>query len=300
MKINTFQGFLNESSAKLEALKAALTETQLNFLGKYSNLYDCSLNSKGEVDVNRDVTISGYTISHLPLQFGKVDGHFTIANSDIVSLSGAPREVTGMFQISYCNNLTSLELGPKKVYDYRVNHCKGLKSLKGAPLRVETCFSCSQNENLTSLVGGPRYVGENFYCSENTALLTLEGAPEEVGESFFVEYCERLTSLKGAPRIVPRRFSCYFCKSLTSLEGAPEEVGEDFQANSCLSLTTLKGMTRKIGGRIFCGGCPKLAPEEGVFVDDKDLLRSWLESGLSIEDFLHKKRGTLKGKEFGF
>jgi 2-polyprenyl-3-methyl-5-hydroxy-6-metoxy-1,4-benzoquinol methylase len=34
--------------------------------------------------------------------------------------------------------------------------------------------------------------------------------------------------------------------------------------------------------------------------DDVDLVRSLQNSNLSIRDFLHKKRGTIKGKEFGF
>jgi hypothetical protein len=35
--------------------------------------------------------------------------------------------------------------------------------------------------------------------------------------------------------------------------------------------------------------------------EDDDIIKAWLEfDGLDIEAFLHKKRGTIKGKEFGF
>jgi hypothetical protein len=46
--------------------------------------------------------------------------------------------------------------------------------------------------------------------------------------------------------------------------------------------------------------CKSLPADQKHLVEDGSLLKDWLDSGLAIEDFLHNKRGTIKGKEFGF
>ena len=75
-----------------------------------------------------------------------------------------------------------------------------LKSLQGAPEKVNGNFNCSHN-NLTSLQGAPKYVGGDFDCCDN-----------------------KLTNLKGAPKYVGGDFPCYDNK-LKSLEGIGEVKG---------------------------------------------------------------------------
>ena len=123
----------------------------------------------------------------------------------------------------------------------------GLKSLKGAPQKVEEDFSCSFNQ-LTSLEGAPRNVGKDFYCSGNQ-LTSLEGAPQTVGKDF---YCNsnQLTSLEGAPKRVGGWFDCSG-NYLTSLEGASQKIGGNFIC-SVNQLTSLKGAPQTISRSLYC------------------------------------------------
>ena len=117
-----------------------------------------TINNKGEIDVDGDVSLSGCGLTEFPqfIQFGTVKGQFGCAFNGLTSLRGCPRIVKKNF---YChgNNLTSLE---------------------GAPSVVGKDFYCSTNK-LTSLEGAPEAVRGNFYCGFNL-LNTLEGAPERV------------------------------------------------------------------------------------------------------------------------
>lgn len=80
-------------------------------------------------------------------------------NPDIISLEGAPKEVTGDFM---CNN------NPK------------LKSLEGAPVKVGgdfNYFDCS--DKLKSLEGAPREIGGDFVCCD-TKLTSLKGIHKQI------------------------------------------------------------------------------------------------------------------------
>ena len=92
------------------------------------------------------------------------------------------------------------------------------------------CFGC---KSLKSLQGAPKKVDGHFYCFGCASLTTLQGAPEKVGGSFNCSNCKSLKSLKGAPEKVDGSFICSYCESLTSLKGAPKEVGENFNCNHC-------------------------------------------------------------------
>ena len=164
-----YESILSSTNAgKTSIIKAWLDE---------HNIKNYTINSKGEIDVDGDVNLSGRGLTELPsyIQFGTVKGNFFCNNNNLTTLKGAPKEVGGDFECSF-NNLISLE---------------------GAPIEVKSYFDCSNNK-LTSLKGAPERVGMSFYC-RNNKLTTLEGAPEKVGEWF---HCDnnRLTSLEGAPQ----------------------------------------------------------------------------------------------------
>ena len=181
----------------------------------------------------------------------------------------------------------------------------GLKSLKGAPIKVGGDFRCYKNQ-LTSLEGAPQTVGENFYCYGNK-LTSLEGAPKKVG-GWFVCYSNQLTSLKGAPQKVGGSFNCLSNK-LTSLKGAPKKVSGSF---NCLSnkLTSLKGAPQKVGGDFYCSGNQLTslegAPTEvgGWFICDSNRLASLKGAPIKVGgvfDCSWNKLTSLKGapKEVG-
>ena len=123
-------------------------------------------------------------------------GFAYVKNKSITSLTnGLFRwgRVSGNFDCSECDNLTSLE---------------------GAPEEVGKGFDCAYCSNLKSLQGAPQSVGGNFYCSHCINLTSLEGAPETVGGKFSCSMCENLKSLKGAPKKVGLEFFCSNCPGL--------------------------------------------------------------------------------------
>lgn len=152
----------------------------------------------------------------------------------------------------------------------------GLKSLEGAPLKVEGSFSCSNN-NLVSLKGAPQEVGGDFFC-RNNELESLEGAPQIVGEEFSC-WGNRLKTLEGAPQEVGGSFVCS-SNGLRSLRGAPLVVGGGFE---CWNnhLETLEGAPREVGRWFICSANPFKsfagAPSKigGLFCYDLFEIRAW-------------------------
>lgn len=126
------------------------------------------------VDVEGEVDLSSKGITQLPVQFNKVSGNFIIANNNLYSLMGVPKEVGVMFDCAY-NNLTDLSDGPEIAEDYYCNN-NHLTSLKGAPKKVIR-FDCSKNE-LTNLEGGPEEA-EILNIHDNK-IETLEFFPQKV------------------------------------------------------------------------------------------------------------------------
>ena len=180
-------------------------------------------------------------ISEKPNKDGKFEvssnGNVKVKNKNITSLTNDMfiwTNIKGDFDCGYCNSLISLKGAPNEVSgDFSCDECNSLTSLEGAPKEVGGSFFCNCCRSLISLRGAPEKVGRGFHCSFCNSLKSLEGAPEEVGEDFSCEYCNSIKSLEGAPKKVSGYFSCDFCDSITSLEGAPKEIGGDFYCRSC-------------------------------------------------------------------
>jgi len=154
-------------------------------------------------------------------------------------------------------------------------------------------------------------------------LETLEGAPAKVGGNFMVQSCNSLSSLKGSPEEVHGSYSCMHLGLIEDLEGTPIRVGRDFVVSNCKSLESLKGSPKtvertyhcshngglktlqyispEVRGSVEVSSCYGVPREELDLLDrDKDLFLKWANSTTKIGDFLQQKRGTLKGKVFGF
>ena len=177
------------NTGKASIIKAWLDENDIK---------NYTINSKGEVDVNGDVILSGRGLTEFPsfIQFGTVKGNFFCNNNNLTTLKGAPKKVGGDFECSY-NKLTSLKGAPNEVggsFDCSFNN---LISLEGAPIEINSYFDCSNNK-LTSLEGAPERVGMSFSC-RNNKLTTLKGAPEKVGNWFHCNH-NKATSSEGAPK----------------------------------------------------------------------------------------------------
>jgi hypothetical protein len=111
-----------------------------------------------------------------------------------------------------------------------------------------------------------------------------------------------ITDLRGISGLIEKiwgNFDCYGCKELVSIEGGPLYVTGQFDCSGCLKLESLRGGPQHIGGSIYIDGCTKLPAKEIEIAKDKELFLMWMKSGLDIEEFYVKKRGTIRGRKYG-
>ena len=123
-----------------------------NFLSdkvNHSYVNYCHISKDGKhVDCDTDMRINDEDLidGKFPFPFGKVKGHFTCdCCKELISLEGAPKEVTMSFMCFSCPNLTSL---------------------KGAPEKVGGGFTCIYCDNLTSLEHLPKEIGGHLKVDE--------------------------------------------------------------------------------------------------------------------------------------
>lgn len=76
-----------------------------------------TINDDLSIDVNEDISISGYGFTKIPIKFNIVMGNFNCGDNKLTSLEGCPEYVTGNFECSF-NELTSLDYAPKEVVGY--------------------------------------------------------------------------------------------------------------------------------------------------------------------------------------
>ena len=138
----------------------------------------------------------------------------------------------------------------------------------------------------------------DFFCRDQLLLETLEGAPNIVHGDFNCDNCPKLVSLEGGPSIVIGSYSC-IRNHFKDLKGSAQKVGYDFDCSHNPHLKSIEGGPDFIEGT-FIATDTGLPPEQLAMIDKFDLYIEWKESKLSLEQFLHKKRGTVKGIEFGF
>ena len=113
--------------------------------GRLSILKDYTVNCTGNVYANNRSNITSLTNGLF--KWGKIARNFSCATcDDLKSLEGGPKKVGGDFCCSNCGSLTSLEDAPKEVgRDFNCGGCEKLKSLEGAPEKVGGglyCFGC--------------------------------------------------------------------------------------------------------------------------------------------------------------
>ena len=225
-----------------------------------------TINDDGSIDVNESVFLNGINqagsanpdgLTHIPLKFNKVDGHFDCSHNIINTLEGAPKYVTGNF---YCES-------------------NSLISLEGSPERIDGAFDCSNN-GLKSLKGSPKYVTGDFNCSNN-GLKTLEESNLIETKSFDCSY-NILTDLKGSPKKVGY-FSCGY-NYLTTLEGCPKIIKGHFDA-SYNELTSLKFGPESVNGYFSCNN---------NYMKNFEYIPKYIKNSLSLK---HNQIDDLKGLE---
>ena len=84
------------------------------------------INSKGEIDVDGDVSLNNKNFKELPYKFGEVNGYFTLSNNkNLISLKNCPNYVGETFNCNKCPQLNSLEGCPKEVSgNFYCDKCK--------------------------------------------------------------------------------------------------------------------------------------------------------------------------------
>lgn len=108
------------------------------------NIKDYTIHDDLVVDVKDAVVELGHqNLSYLPIQFGKVEGNFYIANCNLKTLKGSPRYVTGFFDCSN-NNLMSLDYAPEKVNDFDCSNNK-ISSFKNIHLTATNMLLIQEN-----------------------------------------------------------------------------------------------------------------------------------------------------------
>lgn len=133
------------------------------------------------------------------------------------------------------SNLKSLKGAPEKVNgDFNCGY-NDIHDLEGCPQIIKGYFDCSRN-SISSLVGGPKEVETDYYCYANE-LRSLDGSPKNIYGNFDCSD-NRLNTLLHGPEIVHGSFNCSG-NMLKSLQGFPKEIyGDvDFRSNYGPSFT---------------------------------------------------------------
>lgn len=214
-----------------------------------------SINTKGVSLKNKNInSLTG----GLPFRFGDIWGDFSIINSNIMTLEGAPKLVHGEF---WCvnSNILTLEGGPETVEGFvNINGCQNLKSIVGSPKKVGADFDVIRCNKLKTLEGAPETVSGYMKVKDCDGLTHLNTNTKTVGICFVIEGCPNLISLNGSPECILGDFRVINCYKLKNLQGSPDKVGR-YICNGCTGITSLKGITQKSSAParnidVFCNG----------------------------------------------
>ena len=122
------------------------------------------------VTVDGDVDLAKTAFAKIPVNFKKVTGKFTVANSALETLEGCPEEVGKWFNCSY-TKIVNLVGGPKKINTSGQEH------------------------------------SSNYYANNNLSLKSLNGIAENA-EELNIGFCSNLEELDYLPKKVRRITAC--------------------------------------------------------------------------------------------
>lgn len=123
----------------------------------------CTIHPDLSVSVSYPVELNNEGFTYLPIKFNIIEGNFSCHNNKLITLRGAPQEVSGSF-ICSSNELTSLEYAPQivgKVFNCQYNKITTLK-FKHRAIHI---FYCPNNQ-LTEIDMIPNGVSL-FHCTDN-------------------------------------------------------------------------------------------------------------------------------------
>jgi len=155
--------------------------------GDYEIQSDGVVNVKGNISMDSPEGV--YT--HLPVQFGRVDGHFWAPHVGLRSWRGFPREVTGLLLVNY-NHISSWQHAPVQVGSLGMMN-NPVNTLVGMPQVLDTLDVT--NCGLTDLKGLNAPLSGWLGASRNP-LRSLEGY-EGAQISFTFDYAPELHMLRA-------------------------------------------------------------------------------------------------------
>ena len=126
--------------------------------------------------------------------------------------------------------------------------------------------------------------------------------PLQIGtvDGYFSCANSHIESLEGGPRIICGTLLLLNCDELKTLKGAPERIDLSFYCRHCTKLETIEYAPKNVKERYVFEDTPSISAEECTIIYDKDLLDAWLNSDLSLKDFMTNKRGLIMSTKFGF
>jgi hypothetical protein len=130
-------------------------KSEIHNICKEYNIKNYTINDDLSIDVDGNVSLWFIEVDKIPLNFNRVSGYFDCSNN---------------------NYLTSLEFCPKWVGGNFSCNDNNLKSLEFCPEYVGGRFSCKSNI-LTSLEYLPKYIGRDIYC-DNNKIWSFRGIPD--------------------------------------------------------------------------------------------------------------------------
>jgi hypothetical protein len=96
-----------------------------------------TINNDLTVDVDGDVDLIAKKLTKIPVQFGIINGGFSIWNNKLISLKGCPNKVKGNFDCTH-NQLKSLEHCPKEIGENFCFHANEISTFEFLPDSVGT------------------------------------------------------------------------------------------------------------------------------------------------------------------
>jgi hypothetical protein len=103
-----------------------------------------TINEDLTVDVDDNVNFLNNELENIPIQFGIINGNFSISGHSLTSLKGSPYKVNGYFDCSY-NNIQSLKYCPREIGGVFFCSHNFIKSLQDGPEIVHGKFKCYGN-----------------------------------------------------------------------------------------------------------------------------------------------------------
>ncbi len=135
------------------------TKEEIEIWLNQMEIIDYTINDDLTVDVDGNVDLKVKGLHEIPIQFGIVNGNFSLWNNKLMSLKGCPTIVNGYFDC--CNNkLKSLQYCPKEISDIFVYHGNQIENFEYFPNLVKT-FS-AYDSDIKTLKGLKIQVTDQF------------------------------------------------------------------------------------------------------------------------------------------